>query len=45
MTDHEHVTPDAEHQRPDLEPSVCWLLDVRRYGLATANALHPQDES
>jgi len=35
--------PETEvpHSAPDKSEEVCWLLDVRKYGLETANRLHP----
>jgi hypothetical protein len=30
-----------EHVAPDKAPEICWLLDVRRHGIAVANQLHP----
>lgn len=31
-----------EHVAPDTESAVCWIRDVRQYGLAIANAMHPE---
>lgn len=30
-----------EHQAPRALPELCWLSDLRRYGIAAANELHP----
>jgi hypothetical protein len=35
---------NPEHVKPEDENSVCWLLDVRRYGLTVANLMHKDDE-
>jgi len=29
------------HAAPDSPSSVCWLLDVRKYGIAVAREMHP----
>jgi hypothetical protein len=33
--------PAPVHQGADKPADVCWLLDVRRYGVLAANHLHP----
>ena len=38
------VTRLYEHCADHDDVAVCWLLDVRTYGLAVANALHPIKE-
>jgi hypothetical protein len=49
-TDHERAHAQNEldrrsnalpHAKPHDEKAVCWLLDVRKYGLTLANKLHP----
>ncbi len=42
---HEAVQAGAEHVKPSAPAEVCWLLDLRRYGIATANYLHDEHES
>lgn len=32
------------HCKPDDDNYVCWLLDVRKYGIDTANAMHAGDD-
>jgi hypothetical protein len=32
-----------EHQAPNKSEEICWLLDVRKYGIDAANELHPED--
>lgn len=32
-----------EHCKPEDEPAVCWLLDVRKYGIDVANQMHEND--
>jgi hypothetical protein len=33
----------TEHQAPAKAEEICWLLDVRKYGIDVANELHPED--
>lgn len=30
-----------EHTKPHDEIAVCWLFDVKKHGLTTANQMHP----
>jgi hypothetical protein len=30
-----------QHVKPAALEEICWLLDVRRYGMTIANELHP----
>jgi hypothetical protein len=39
------MSTTPEHQSPTNDPAICWVLDVREYGLAAANRLHEDDES
>ena len=32
-----------EHVKPASAVEICWLLDVRKYGIETANQMHADD--
>jgi hypothetical protein len=36
------TTPD--HKAPEKDNEICWLLDVRAYGIEAANKLHKDSE-
>ncbi|HEV2175216.1 MAG TPA: hypothetical protein VGR71_16705 [Nitrospira sp.] len=33
--------PEPQHTQSESPVEICWLMDVRKYGIEVANRLHP----
>lgn len=38
------ATDEPRHVKPEMAVEICWILDVRRYGIEIANTLHQETD-